>query len=178
MTALARAEDTLEADQQDRLTRDEDVESRRVSAPVAFGPLPISQTAAEPEKAQPATAQLLIPTAPPVRHPFSLLQQWEGVVSTSPKDGEFAATLRDLTHPALVEEQATFFLEQVPLPDRGLVLPGAVFYWSIGYEDTATGTRRTISVLRFRRLPAWTRGDMRRLAHQVEKLKRLLAASH
>lgn len=193
MATLAIEEHTLESSQKVRWTFDEPVARPSVRPPPRgrqlsetatlreAGPHAVpasaSATATEAEK---ELATVRMPTPPvgaPERHPFTLLQQWEGVVSTEPRDEEFSAVLRDLTNPLRPEEQATFSVDQVPPPDRKLVVPGAVFYWSIGYEDTPTGTRRTVSLLRFRRLPAWTRADMRRIAREVERLKRVFRAS-
>lgn len=177
MPVHAAAHDTLERGQEDGSTALDQPSvprggsrPRRVASPSTS--LIASLTAGQPES-EPRTAQLLLPLSAPLRHPFTLLQQWEGVVSTEPREGEFVAVVRDLTNPTYSEEQAMLSLEHVPPPDRKLVVPGAVFYWSIGYEDTPTGTRRTISVLRFRRLPAWTHGDMRRIAREVERFQRL-----
>jgi hypothetical protein len=103
-----------------------------------------------------------------------MLQQWEGTVTKVAHD-EFSAVLRDLTQPTRPEEQASFPFEQVPDADGSLVVPGAVFYWSIGYEVTLTGTRKTVSMLRFRRLPAWSRSELRRIKIDAERFQKLLA---
>lgn len=113
-----------------------------------------------------------LPEAAVSRSTFSLLQHWEGTVATIAGD-EFVATLRDLTDPSQSEEQASFPLDAVPDPDRDLLLPGAVFYWAIGYEVTVTGTRKTVSMLRFRRLPAWTKSDILSAKAEAERLLRL-----
>jgi hypothetical protein len=81
--------------------------------------------------------------------------------------------LRDLTSPAQPEEQATFSMDAVPEPDCSLVALGAVFYWVIGYEVTITGTRKTVSMLRFRRLPAWTKADILSAKQEAKRLARL-----
>ena len=135
-----------------------------VSAPTALG----AETRAEPLTVDVASLSIVTPT------PFTLLQQWEGIVAEQPTADDFVATLRDLTAPSRPEERATFPLDQVPLADRGLVVAGAVFYWAIAYEDLPTGTRRTVSELRFRRLPAWSKNDMRRVKKGVERLKDIL----
>lgn len=193
MPALAIEERTLEISQKVPWTFDEPVvrpsvrPSPRAQQPSETAvlreagphaaPASLSATATEAEKELATVRMPTPPVAAPEPHLFTLLQQWEGEVSTEPRNGEFSAVLRDLTNRLLPEEQATFSVDQVPPPDRKLVVPGAVFYWSIGYEDSPTGTRRTVSLLRFRRLPAWTRGDMRRIAREVERLKRVFGAS-
>jgi len=85
------------------------------------------------------------------------LQKWEGQVVRLTSDG-FIAKLVDLTA-AATEEEAEFSLDDVSAADRALVRPGAVFYWSIGYRVAVTGQRSRESVLRFRRLPLWSRAD-------------------
>jgi hypothetical protein len=107
------------------------------------------------------------------RNVFTLLQQWEGVVSSEPKNENFVAVLRDLTDRSRPEEQATFAVDQVSPVDRSLIVPGGVFYWSIGYEDTLAGQRKTESILRFRRLPAWSRRDLERIKRRVQRFQYL-----
>jgi hypothetical protein len=104
-----------------------------------------------------------------------LLQQWEGVVTEVSKEG-FTAILRDLTNRKNPEERAEFGLDQIDPPDHKLVIPGAVFYWWVGYRDAPTGTRWTVSTIRMRRLPAWSRSDMRRIERDVEDFRRLFAS--
>ena len=108
-----------------------------------------------------------------VKSVFTLLQQWECVVSKEPENGSFVAVLRDLTDRSRPEEQATFSVDQVSQVDRSLVVPGGVFYWSIGYEDTPAGQRKTESILRFRRLPAWSRRDLERIERRVQRFQYL-----
>jgi len=150
-------------------------EEKRESPPTGAGSIFDSLTIGDVESQGRATTAFLPAPPAPAGQQFRLLQQWEGVVTSELFDGEFSATLRDLTSPSFPEEQGIFSIDQVSSPDHRLVLPGAVFYWSIGYEDTPSGTRRTISMLRFRRLPAWSRGDMRRIARDVERYQRLFS---
>lgn len=117
------------------------------------------------------------PTLPQVKsHGFRLLQQWEGVVSHVSEDS-FTAVLRDLANRKSPDESASFESEQVDPPDRRLIIPGAVFYWWIGYQDSPTGTRWTVSTIRFRRLPAWTPSDMRRIRRDIEVIRGLFAGT-
>lgn len=117
-----------------------------------------------------------IPRAREARQRFILLQQWEGTVTTVNAE-EFAAVLHDLTQLTRPEEEASFPIEEVPDPDRSLLVPGGVFYWTIGYEVTPTGTRKTVSMLRFRRLPAWGESELHRVRADAERLQKLLAPS-
>lgn len=88
---------------------------------------------------------------------FQLLQFWEGRVDELVNEG-IVAIIRDKTNPSNPEEEATILLEEISDEDIDLVRPGAVFYWSIGYEDAPS--RRRISQIRFRRLPGWTKREI------------------
>ena len=89
-----------------------------------------------------------------VRDSVVSLQKWEGYVLDVSKTS-FNARLIDLTERG-TEEDAEFDLSEVSQDDLQLVAGGAVFYWSIGYLSDPTGRRRTVSEIRFRRLPAVT----------------------
>jgi hypothetical protein len=86
------------------------------------------------------------------------LQKWEGVVLEVMQE-TFLARLVDLTNQN-VEEDAEFDLEEISKGDRDFVKPGAIFYWSIGYLDSRSGQRTRASVIRFRRLPAWSKQEI------------------
>jgi hypothetical protein len=133
---------------------------------------PSSATAEELPISDPAKV-LRIPVVQPSGSAFLLLQQWEGTVMNA-EALEFVANLRDLTDASRPEEAAAFPLDEVPEPDRPLVVPGAVFYWTIGYETAPTGTRKTVSMLRFRRLPAWSRSELRRLKVEAATFRKVL----
>ncbi|MEK7678163.1 MAG: hypothetical protein AAB676_20220 [Verrucomicrobiota bacterium] len=92
------------------------------------------------------------------RDRFISLQKWECYVLEVYADS-FAARLLDLTNPG-PEEEAVFPMRRVSAEDRWLVRTGAVFYWNIGEHTDVTGRQRTVSELRFRRLPALTNDDI------------------
>lgn len=92
---------------------------------------------------------------------FKALQLFEGTVAEADEDA-FVATLRDQTDPAQPLQRATISIDNVWESDRDLIAPGAVFYWSIGYQIQPHGQRSLTSTMRFRRLPAWTASDLRR----------------
>jgi hypothetical protein len=103
---------------------------------------------------------------------FILLQQWEGYVETKKADS-FVARLVDLDNPVEREVEADILLSEVNPDDLDLIKPGAVFYWTIGYRDQATGQRARVSEIRFRRLPAFTENDLdvaKRDAQQTAEL--------
>ena len=95
-----------------------------------------------------------------------VLQKWEGRVDQLLSDS-FTATLADLTNRGAVE-LASFPLSEVSRHDLALVVPGAVFYWSVGYRDAVSGQRTHESVLRFRRLPRWSPADRREAAELAD----------
>jgi len=82
---------------------------------------------------------------------FVSLQKWEGHV-VEVQENTFSTRLIDLTTQA-AEEDAVFSVRQVSAEDLPLITPGAVLYWNIGYHTDFTGRQRTVSELRFRRLP-------------------------
>lgn len=95
---------------------------------------------------------------------FDLLQKWEGVV-TDVGDETFVAEL--ITISGDEEDMiAEIYLKNVHEDDRELVEPGAIFYWSIGYLRTAQGTTKRKSDIRFRRLPRWTRRQLKKYQEQ------------
>lgn len=87
------------------------------------------------------------------------LQKWEGCVLEVASEF-FIARLTDLTEPG-TKEDAEIPLSQVPQDDLPLVQPGANFYWNIGRETNSTKRQRTVSELRFQRLPTLTDEDYR-----------------
>ncbi|MBN2497433.1 MAG: hypothetical protein JXR96_22770 [Deltaproteobacteria bacterium] len=98
---------------------------------------------------------------------FDVLQQYEGVVLSAGRD-TFWARLTNTTCPEADEEEGEFPLEEVSEDDRWLVKPGAIFYWYIGYHDSADRQRKRQSIIRFRRLPAYTSEDISR-AREIAK---------
>jgi hypothetical protein len=99
----------------------------------------------------------------------TVLQTWEGIV-ISRSGEEFEATLRDLTDRRAPAEAATFPIAEVPPDDRRLIEPGAVFYWFLGQEMSALGQLSRRSTIRFRRLPAWTDVQRRKIAEKAKAL--------
>jgi hypothetical protein len=92
------------------------------------------------------------PTAPElhdVRRHFIPLARWEGAV-VERFDSYFIAEVIDMDSDerAIVE----FEVSELAIDDVPLCEPGALFYWSIGYEVKEGGQRSRSSVIRFRRL--------------------------
>jgi hypothetical protein len=101
---------------------------------------------------------------PPPHRPTVLslqpLQEWEGYVA---EVGEeiFTARLLDVTAGGKYEEEiADFPIADLSDTDLELLKPGAVFRWVIGYQRQIGGTKRRVSQITFRRMPAWTKKDL------------------
>ena len=93
------------------------------------------------------------------------LQEWEGYVLEK-REEEFAARLFDLTTgdlgsqtDRLHEEEAIIPVSEISDYDLNKLRPGSVFRWVIGYERSASGTKRRVSEIIFRDLPAITKQD-------------------
>jgi len=115
---------------------------------------------------------LLQPAARP-KTTFESRQEWEGTVDVVTDQG-IVATLRDITNPSTADELAEIVWDEISDADRDLVTPGAVFYWNIGYEKTVFGQRSGKSVIRFRRLPAWTKSEIAAVDRDANELARHL----
>ena len=89
------------------------------------------------------------------------LQEWEGYV-TEINDMEFTARLTDLTAGATYPgEEAIIPMDEISEADAAKMQVGSIFRWVIGYERTA-GTKKSVSYIVFRDLPAITETDLRR----------------
>jgi hypothetical protein len=116
----------------------------------------------------------IFPPSPNGHASFEPLQEWEGVVDWV-KGRAFGATLTDLTSPGEAEEEAEFsFDEIVSLGDEPFIKPGAVFYWTIGRARNRWGQRTNISLVRFRRLPAWTARELSEAQERAEAVSKKL----
>ena len=101
------------------------------------------------------------------------LQQWEGAV-LEVGETTFTARLVDLTGERPEEELE---LDKAELSDFDLDLlePGAIFYWTIGYRrQLPRGARSRESLIRFRRLPAWSRSELAAARERAEEAQRAL----
>jgi hypothetical protein len=113
------------------------------------------------------------PALPKVHEYLLALQKWEGYVTEVGTD-TFWARLSMVVGEG-TDQDAEIYIEEVDLEDRALIKPGAVFYWTIGYLDRPSGRQRS-SVLRFRRLPVWTRQDLIRARSKALKIKQIFDA--
>ncbi len=90
---------------------------------------------------------------------FALKRSWEGYVLEIYEDG-FLARLVDPQdqHP---DEEAEFSFDEINDYDRELIEHGAVFYWSVGYRRSPSGSNERASSIHFRRLPAWSKEELK-----------------
>lgn len=99
----------------------------------------------------------------PHRYPavtFHALQEWEGYV-TEINDTEFTANLIDITAGASYEEEeADIPMGEISENDVSKIQVGSIFRWVIGYERSAAGTKKRVSHIVLRDLPAITKTDL------------------
>jgi len=100
---------------------------------------------------------------------FTVKQKWVGYVTSIEEETFHARLLDQTTHGR--EEEANIYLQEIPEEDLLLLKPGAVFYWSIGYLDDRNGQRHNEGLIRFRRLPTFSRKDIERANHEAEKIR-------
>lgn len=108
----------------------------------------------------------------PARRPdtghFVILQRWEGIVLEIRTD-TFVALLVDKSG-TRADEEAEIPIEELSRPDLDLLAEGAVFYWGVGYLDRPSGQRTRESMIRFRRLPAWSTKELTDAVARAEDL--------
>jgi len=102
------------------------------------------------------------------------LEKWEGCI-TEVQDDTFTATLVDLKANNS-DEEAVFFINEISLEERKMIVEGALFYWNIGYE-IRNGQRRSVSEIRFRRLPKISKREIdlgKKRAHLLKSMLNIL----
>ncbi len=103
---------------------------------------------------------------------FNALQEWEGYILEI-GDEKFTARLLDLTADAsLAEEEAEIPLSEISKNDRDQIGPGSIFRWSIGYERSLAGTKKRVSHIVFRDIPALSKLDMIAGARWAEEISK------
>lgn len=100
---------------------------------------------------------------------FIVVSKWAGCVIEVGRD-RFWASLVDVVGRDDQELEGEFPMEEVSDPDIGLVCEGAEFYWAVGYRIQASGQRSRESLLRFRRLPAWSSEEVERALERANLL--------
>jgi len=103
------------------------------------------------------------------------LQEWEGYV-VEIGENDFVARVIDLTAGAEHEEaEATIPLVEISDDDVARMREGSIFRWVIGYERSVTGTKKRVSQIVFRDLPAITEADLRDARAWAADMARALA---
>lgn len=102
---------------------------------------------------------------------FIVIQKWIGTIVSVGK-GDFIAKLEDVTAGGTTEE-VTLPIDNVEEDDISLLSVGAIFYWSIGYEVSRSGRRKS-SIIKFRRQPKLTQNQLNRIQQRVEVIKQKL----
>lgn len=126
----------------------------------------------------PGARSILVPPVLPRLHrgmhvdaDAALPQIWEGtVLSVNAAEGSLNAILR-AKHGPTEDHVGNVYFEWVMEQDRELVRPGAVFYLTMYRSRLRGGTIVNAQELRFRRLPAWSKSQVRK----IEELADLLA---
>ena len=107
--------------------------------------------------------EFLRPSPPPPRPATTLhaLQEWEGYVLEI-RTTDFVAHLVDLKVGASHEkEEAVIPLAEISDYDVNRMRTGSIFRWVIGYERSIAGTKKRVSQIVFRDLPAITEADLK-----------------
>ena len=97
--------------------------------------------------------------SPLPRASFHALQEWEGYV-LEVEDGDLVARLVDLTAGASADDVR--------------IGVGSIFRWVIGYERSPAGTKKRVSQIVLRDLPAITENDLRKGEAWARKMARSL----
>ncbi|AEB09814.1 hypothetical protein [Desulfobacca acetoxidans] len=97
------------------------------------------------------------------------LQKWQGYVLIV-TDNSLLVRLVDLSKNG-GDEEAEIPIEEISDDDKDLIRPGAIFYWSIGYLDSYSGQRSRVSVIRFQRLPSWSKEEIDAAKREAEHLQ-------
>ena len=106
---------------------------------------------------------------------FHVLQEWEGHVIKIGKD-DFTVRLLDLTAGSShEEEEAVIPSSEISEDDLKRLRLGSVFRWVIGYERSASGTKRRVSEVVFRELPVVTKQDLAEAEERARKTAQLWA---
>lgn len=112
-----------------------------------------------------ASPSLTLPEVRRSQEVFEAIQRWEGYVVALHHD-TCVVRLVDLDR-KLPESEAELHMSEVDPADHGLVRPGAVFYWHIGYLHRRSGILGASSI-RFRRMPVWSLGEYERAKVRAE----------
>lgn len=110
----------------------------------------------------------------PVIRQFEIEQEYEGiVVAINHHDGTFTARLAAIKGDD-ADEEGEFSLDELN-GDENLVVPGAIFTWTIGLQLRGPTLQRIrVSDIRFRRLPPFTKEVIAKAEREAEELSAFL----
>lgn len=100
------------------------------------------------------------------------LQKWQGYVLRV-TDSFLYVRLVDLNRVG-IDEETEIPIEEISEDDKELIKPGAIFYWNIGYLDSYGGQRSRVSVIRFQRLPSWSREEIDAAKREAGRLQKII----
>jgi hypothetical protein len=139
-----------------------------------------SSTVSDQEVVRPPESQpLIVEHRDYGKRAFHSQYVWEGVVEHVDKsrttfECRIVPLMPEGTDPAKVELTEFSFDDLANESDRSLVVPGAVFYWTVGRSRNRAGTVANLSLLRFRRLPPPTPVRMSLAEQEANDLLRTL----
>ena len=79
---------------------------------------------------------------------------------TNIRDYVITARISDITDPSRPDEDIVFDINEIDERELHLVELGAQFYWHIDYKQGHKISRQRFSIIRFRRLPQWTKDEL------------------
>jgi len=104
---------------------------------------------------------------------FSPMQEWEGYVTEIFAES-FSAYLIDKTaEKSIAEELMEFSISDLSEDNKDLLKVGAIFRWAIGYQKQH-GSKRKVSEVVFRRMPAITKRDIKHAESRVDAITEAL----
>lgn len=92
---------------------------------------------------------------------------WRGHIE-SIKGNVFYARMKEIENKG-TEESAQFDKKEVSEDDKEFIRPGAVFYYSIGY-NLSNGTKKKVAVIKFKRNVLFTNTDIDTISEKVQNL--------
>jgi hypothetical protein len=98
-----------------------------------------------------------------------IIQKWECYV-VDVGDHTFWARIVPIKGEG-VEQEVEIYKSEVLSDEYQLIEKGAIFYWSIGYKKTRSGTIQKDSMIRFRRKLNWDDSDFQKASLNARKLK-------
>ena len=105
---------------------------------------------------------------------FRPIKNWEGVVE-SVAENTFVASMREVDNADdRGDEQFEIDHDDVDPGDRELVVPGGIFYFTVGYTIQRGGTRIKGTQIVFRRMPRWSKRDIQRANARADRLLEIL----